>query len=172
MTAGAIFVLVFVSMIVEAKISARNEARLRTRGAHEPLHDVFALMQVGYPAAFLVMILEALWRQPGITTTSAAGFGLFLAAKVLKYWVIATLGERWTFRVLVPPASTRIVSGPYRFVRHPNYMAVIGELVAVALMTRAIVTGVPATVLFALLIRKRIAVEERALGMRGVESPS
>jgi methyltransferase len=89
---------------------------------------------------------------------------VFGIAKALKYWAIATLGRRWTFRVLVPPGSTRIVAGPYRWMRHPNYVAVIGELAGAAAMMRAIVAGPIATVGFGALMLARIRIEERALG--------
>lgn len=170
MTAGVLLILIFAPLVIEALISARNDARLHALGAREPDGDVYRLMQFGYPAAFLVMIAEAWWRQPQIDRIFAAGLALFVAAKILKYWAIATLGSRWTFRVLVPPDSTRVVSGPYRFHRHPNYVAVIGELVGAALVAHAVIAGPVATVAFMLLIRRRIAVEERALGLRGLES--
>jgi methyltransferase len=168
--AAVLFVLVFGPMIVEAAISARNETHLRCLGAKEPEEDVFRAMQVGYPAAFLVMVLEACWWLPPADTFAAAGLAVLVAAKFLKYWAIATLGPRWTFRVLVPPDSVRVLSGPYRYHRHPNYIAVTGELVGAALMAHAAVTGPPAIIGFMLLIRRRMAVEERALRFGGVES--
>jgi methyltransferase len=98
-----------------------------------------------------------------MATTGAA---VFVAAKALKYWAIATLGTRWTFRVLVPPLSTRIVAGPYRVLRHPNYVAVAGELIGVALMTRAVLSGPVAVAAFVALMLLRIRTEEQALGSR------
>jgi methyltransferase len=76
---------------------------------------------------------------------------------------MTSLGRRWTFRVLVLPAAPLVTTGPYAFVRHPNYIAVVGELVGVALLTGARVTGPLVTILFALLMRARIRVEEDAL---------
>lgn len=170
MTAAAIFALVFVPMVIEAAISARNETRLRALGAREPPGDVFRAMQFGYPAAFLVMVAEAWWRQPPFDRVFDVGLALFIASKILKYWAIATLGSRWSFRVLVPPDSTRVVAGPYRYSRHPNYVAVTGELVGAALMAHAMIGGPVVTVGFILLMRRRIAVEESALGLTGIES--
>ena len=170
MTATGVFALVFVPMVVEAAVSARHERHLRAAGAREPAGDVFRGMQLGYPAAFLAMIAEAAWRQPSTDRVFSTGLAIFITAKALKYWAMATLGSRWTFRVLVPPGAARILSGPYRFCRHPNYIAVIGELLGAALMTHSWVAGPLATVAFLLLIRRRIAVEEQALGLRGVES--
>jgi methyltransferase len=109
------------------------------------------------------MALEAFFRDARVDAVFAAGAVVFAAAKTLKYWAIATLGPRWTFRVLVPPGSSLNSGGPYRFMRHPNYLGVIGELAGMALIAHAIVSGPIAVVLFAGIIAARIRVEERAL---------
>jgi methyltransferase len=153
----------FVPMILEAVRSSANERKLRAAGALEPPDDVIGIMRLAYPASFLVMMAESWWRGSGWGAAAAAGAIIFVCAKALKYWAIATLGERWTFRVLVPPGSTRVTSGPYAVVRHPNYAAVAGELAGFALVAGAPVTGAAATIGFSALMLARIAVEERAL---------
>ncbi|HET7217706.1 MAG TPA: isoprenylcysteine carboxylmethyltransferase family protein [Vicinamibacterales bacterium] len=163
---AVLFAVAFVPMIVEAARSAANERRLRAVGAIEPADDVYRVMQVAYPACFLAMIAEAWVRSAGTPAIGLAGAVVFAAAKALKYWAIATLGERWTFRVLVPPGSTRIVRGPYAYLRHPNYVAVAGELAGFALLARAPASGAIATIGFVVLMLARIRVEERALGLR------
>jgi len=87
-------------------------------------------------------------------------------AKLLKFWVMATLRDRWTFKVLVPKDAPLVTAGPYRFVNHPNYVAVILELAAVGLALSAPVTGLASVVLFVWILRRRMAVEDRALGRR------
>jgi methyltransferase len=135
-------------------------------GAAEPHDDVYWIMQVAYPLAFAAMFVEGWRRGPLVDVQVAGGFALFVGAKLLKYWAILSLGVRWTFRVLVPPGSTRVLAGPYRLLRHPNYIAVIGEIAGAALIAHATVAGAIAVVGFAALILLRIRVEERALGMR------
>jgi methyltransferase len=162
---GLLAALAFIPMFYEATRSRRNEQALRAMGAREPAGDVYALMQVLYPACFLAIILEAWLRGTSVDALFSVGAVVFLSAKALKYWAIGTLGWRWTFRVLVPPRSTRILTGPYRFVRHPNYVAVAGELVGMALMARAVVAGPLSLALFGLLMLVRIRIEERALRM-------
>jgi methyltransferase len=159
-----LFVLAFVPMIGEAVWSARNERTLRAAGAIEPAGDVYRAMQFAYPASFAAMTAEAWWRAAPVSSLAIAGVILFGLAKTLKYWAIGTLGSRWTFRVLVPPGSHRITAGPYRLLRHPNYLAVAGELVGMALMARAGIAGPVAIVLFGALMFLRIRTEERALG--------
>ena len=94
---------------------------------------------------------------------SIAGLVLFGWAKALKFWAMTHLGARWTFRVLVLPGAPLVATGPYRLLRHPNYVAVMGEIVAVAVALQAPVAGVAAALGFGWLIRRRIVVEERAL---------
>jgi methyltransferase len=156
-------VLAFVPMILEALRSTRNERRLRAAGAIEPAGDVYAVMQVAYPASFAAMIGEAWLRDPAISPHAIGGGLVFSLSKALKYWAIGTLGTRWTFRVLVPPGSDRITAGPYRHLRHPNYVAVAGELAGMALMARSTIAGPLAIALFGTLIVLRIRIEERAL---------
>jgi methyltransferase len=159
----AIAALAFIPMLVEARRSARNERALRAVGAVEPAGDVYRVMQVAYPACFLAMVLEAAIRGRAMDAAALPGTVVYLVAKALKYWAIATLGERWTFRVLVPPGSPRTVRGPYKFVRHPNYIAVAGELVGFAMLTQAPLAGTAGTALFGTLMLARIRVEEHAL---------
>ena len=155
--------LAFLPMALEARLAASHDRALRSSGAAEPKDDVLPLMQVAYPAAFLAMAFEAWARRAQPNKWFIAGTVVFALAKAIKYWAIATLGERWTFRVLVPPDSTRIASGPYRFMRHPNYLGVMGEIAGMALMAQAPIAGTLSIVIFGILIARRIRVEERAL---------
>jgi methyltransferase len=156
----------FVPMVAEAVRSRRNERALLAAGAVEPADDVYAVMQVIYPACFAAMAVENWVGGRTVKPMAIAGGILFALAKGLKYWAIASLGVRWTFRVLVPPHSELTVAGPYRFLRHPNYLAVAGELAGMALLARAPISGTVALMLFGSLMLARIRVEERALGLR------
>jgi len=150
-------------LVAEALRAARNERAQRARGGVEPAGDVYRVMQVAYPGSFLAMIAEgALRGVPGLPIV-LAGAAVFAAAKALKWWAILTLGSFWTFRVIVVPNAVLVHRGPYRALRHPNYVAVVGELVGVALMTGALATGPLAVVVFGVLLLKRIAVEDDAL---------
>jgi methyltransferase len=160
LTAAAVLLI----MAGEAVLSRVNEAGLRRRGAVEPPGDVYRVMQWAYPASFLAMALEGAWRGPATAWMLLGGLAIFGMAKALKLWAIASLGERWSFRVLVLPGRALVASGPYRWIRHPNYLAVLGEILGVALTVRAPVTGLMGLVGFGALLRRRIAIEDRALG--------
>ncbi|HUU33925.1 MAG TPA: isoprenylcysteine carboxylmethyltransferase family protein [Vicinamibacterales bacterium] len=159
-------VAVLAVMAGEAVLSAHNAAMLRARGALEPAGDPYQLMQVAYPLSFIVMGVEGAVTGPAPEPLLAAGLLIFGGAKALKAWAISSLGSRWSFRVLVPPGEPPVMRGPYVFMRHPNYLAVCGEILGVALIVGAPVSGVAAFLGFGWLMLRRIAVEDRALGRR------
>lgn len=165
-------------MLAEAGVSRRHEARLRARGAVTPPGDVYRALAVVYPAAFLLMGLEGGWRAfvaergarewlapPAAAAPSwlAAGVLMFVASKGLKYWAMRSLGERWTFRVFVVPGLPLVSTGPYRYVAHPNYIAVIGELLGTAMMVGARVLGPLMLAAFGLVLWARVRFENRVL---------
>lgn len=157
---------VLLLMLVELQLSYFNERALRARGAVEPPDDPYRLMRLAYPGAFVAMGLEGA-THPGLNRDAVlAGLILLGFAKLLKFWVMGTLRERWTFKVLVPRDAPLVTAGPYRFINHPNYVAVILELASVAIALTAPVTGLASVLLFVWILRRRIAVEDRALGRR------
>jgi methyltransferase len=164
-TAATALFAVLVMMLAELRRSRRHERELRRRGAIEPQGDVYRELAVAYPLMFVAMAVEgALFGLAGQWLLTA-GFTMFLAAKLLKLWAIATLGPRWSYRVLVLPAAPLVATGPYAHMRHPNYLAVFGEIVGFAMMVGALWTGIGSLLLFGALVRRRIAIEESALEM-------
>lgn len=155
--------LIFVPMLVEAGRAARNERAQKARGGIEPRDDVYAIMRILYPAVFVAMLAEGAVRGTPSTGVLAAGIIVFALAKLVKWSAILALGRSWTFRVVVVPGDRLVATGPYRYLRHPNYLGVVGELAGVALMTGALVSGPLALFVFGALLLKRIAVEEKAL---------
>jgi methyltransferase len=155
--------LIFAFMAIEARRAALNERSQRAAGGIEPPGDVYPLMQVAYPGAFVAMIAEGAWRGGAPALVAVLGVAVFAAAKALKWLAILTLGRAWTFRIVVVPGARRITSGPYRFFNHPNYIAVVGELLGAALVCGAVLSGPAATAFFLVLMLKRIAVENRAV---------
>ncbi len=161
---AALFAIVFGTMIGEAIRASRNERVQFRRGGVEPPDDVYRAMRVMYPGVFLAMFGERLIGSSSPPLPVAvAGAMVFAGAKALKWWAIATLGRAWTFRVIVVPGTPLVVRGPYRWLRHPNYVGVVGELVGVAAMLGASITGPLGLVAFSGLLIKRIAVENRTL---------
>lgn len=153
--------------VVELRLSRRNAAWAFNRGAVEVGQRDYRVMTV-FHALFLAACAAEPWL-PGraFSPVLAATCIVILAgAQALRWWAITTLGPRWTTRVIVLPDAEPVTSGPYRWLRHPNYVAVIIEMIALPLVHGAWITAVLASLGNALLLRTRIAAEERALGSR------
>lgn len=161
------FITVLASLLImggEAILSAFNEKQLRARGAIEPEGDVISLMRFAYPGAFIAMGIEGALTGPAPRDIVMAGLALFGVAKALKVWAISSLGSKWSYRVLVVPGDRLVSTGPYQFISHPNYVAVVGEIVSVAAIVWAPITGTLAALGFGALMIARIRIEDKALG--------
>jgi methyltransferase len=164
----AILLLSFITLqrLFELLLSMRNEGRLKKRGAVEAGRDHYPVMVLLH-AAWLASLWWLAWdQQPNILLVA-----VFLALQLLRYWVIATLGDRWTTRVFVIPGATIVRHGPYRFFRHPNYLIVVLEIALVPLAFGLIAHGVIFSVLNAALLAWRIRIEERALMEAAASEP-
>ena len=169
-TATALTAVLFM-MLAELTRSRRNERELRRRGAVEPEGDVYRVLALVYPLMFVAMAAEGTFVGRSDDWLLIGGFTIFVAAKALKLWAIATLGLRWSYRVLVLPDAPLVTTGPYAHLRHPNYVAVFGEIAGFAMMVGAVWTGVASLLLFGVLVRRRIAIEENALEMAQAPEP-
>lgn len=148
----------------ELVVSTRHARRLLARGGAEAGRGHYPPM-VAFHAAFLVACAaEAIARPappPRIALAAAAGA---LVAQGLRWWAIASLGERWCTRVIVLPGARPVVTGPYRWVRHPNYLAVALEVALVPLAFGSWRTALAFSAGNAMLLAIRVRSEERALG--------
>lgn len=123
-------------------------------------------MQLLHAAFFAACAAEViLLRRPFLPALALPMLGLALMAQVLRWWAVLSLGPHWNVRVLVVPGAPAVVRGPYRFLRHPNYLAVVIEGFAVPLVHAAWLTAVGFSVANALLLAVRIRCEERALAL-------
>lgn len=165
--AYALFILVLaLERGVELWLSRRNAAWARQQGAVEYGAGHLPWMKLLHTALFVGCVAEV-WGldRPFIPMLGFSCLLLALAAQGLRYWTIGTLGRRWNVAVLVLPGVPAIGGGPFRFVRHPNYLAVVVEGLAVPLMHSAFITAAVFSVLNALLLSVRIGCEERALAL-------
>jgi methyltransferase len=171
MTAVVLLVVIFTTLLLEWRRALSNTNAQRRRGGIEARDDVYAWMAVVYPGGFLAMLAEGWLR--GVSMASPwflAGAAVFGFSKALKWWAIAALGPFWTFRVIVVPGARLVAGGPYRWLRHPNYVGVIGELAGVALMTTARVSGPLVVAAFAIILWRRVRVENAALEQLGADA--
>jgi methyltransferase len=156
--------LVAAGRLVELRIAERNRRRLLARGGVEAAPGHYRWMVLLHTAFLIACPLEVwLLGRPFIPVLAVPMLLLAVAATMLRYWVIRTLDGRWTTRIIVLPGVPPVVGGPYRWIRHPNYLAVCTEIAALPLVHTAWLTAVVFSVLNAVLLRVRIRAEERAL---------
>jgi methyltransferase len=150
--------------LVELAVSRRHIAALEARGAVEVGRSLYPWM-VAVHTLFLVSCTVEVWLsgRTAIPMLSAFSFGLLVGAAALRYWVVATLGERWSTRVMVIPGAPSIDAGPFRRLRHPNYLAVIVEFFALPMVHSAWFTAVLFSAANAVVLAIRIRTEEEAL---------
>ncbi|MFL5359143.1 isoprenylcysteine carboxyl methyltransferase family protein [Archangium sp.] len=157
--------LLAVERWVELVLSKRNAARAFARGGVETGQAHYRVMVVFHSLFLVACAVEACGlERPFPGAPGYAALGVAVGAQALRYWAIASLGERWNTRIIVVPGLAPVTRGPYRFLRHPNYVAVVLELAAVPLVHGAWVTALVFSLGNALLLRVRIRAEEEALG--------
>jgi methyltransferase len=157
----SIALLTFVTLqrLVELPISHANLKRLLAAGGHEVGANHYPLL-VAVHVAWLATLW---WLAPGrpIDPPFLALFALIEAGRI---WVLRTLGQRWTTRIVVVPGEKLVANGPYRLVNHPNYLVVIGEIAVLPLVFGLWQIALVFTALNAIALTVRIRAENRALG--------
>jgi methyltransferase len=150
--------------IAEVVVARSNWKWSRERGAVELGAAHYPAMVVLHLALLLGCLLEPLVTdRPFIPALGWSMVVVVIGAQVLRWWCITTLGHQWNTRVVVIPGAPRVTGGPYRFVPHPNYVAVVVEGIALPLVHSAWLTALAFTALNAVLLRARIRVENSAL---------
>jgi methyltransferase len=161
------FVYCVVERLVEMIVSGRNQERMREKGFVESETALgMNSMVIMHTAWFVSLLVEALVfpraLSSGIRLLAA---GMFIVAQGLRWWTLRTLGHFWNVSVLTNAGDEGafVASGPYGFIRHPNYLVVIVELASLPLVAGAPLTAIVFSVLNGLLLRRRIGLEERSL---------
>jgi methyltransferase len=165
--------LVALERLAELVVSKRNAAWSLERGGVESGRGHYPVMVVLHTGFLVAMVVEALVRRPDVPAALAwSMLALAVASQALRWWCIATLGRRWNTRVIIVPGLAPVTGGPYRFLRHPNYVAVVVEGVALPLVHGCWWTALGFTVLNAALLTVRIRCENRALATLPAPDPT
>jgi methyltransferase len=155
---------VAIERLVELVVSQRHLSWARSRGGVEfgrGHYPAMVLLHVGLLAG---CVAEVVWLdRPFVPALGWPMLGVVLAGQALRWWCVATLGKQWNTRVVVVPGLPLVRTGPYRWLRHPNYVAVVAEGVALPLVHSAWLTAVVFAVLNAVVLTVRIRCEVRAL---------
>jgi len=153
-----ILALVTAERVTELFLAKRNTARQLSRGAKEiaPEHYPFI---VALHAAWLCGLWLLAWNRPIVW----AWLMVFAVLQGLRLWVLATLGDRWTTRIIVLPGAPLVKTGPYRFLSHPNYAVVVGEIAALPLAFGLPWYALAFSILNGIVLFIRISAENAAL---------
>ena len=166
-SAGWFTVLVLavgVERLVELRVARRNLAWAEARGGVEYGRDHYPVMVVLHVFLLVGSVAEVwLLSAPFLPWLGWPMLGLVVLAQLLRWWCIRTLGHQWNTRVVVVPDLPLVTGGPYRYLRHPNYVAVVTEGFALPLVHTAWITATVFSVANAFLLRRRLQVENAAL---------
>ena len=160
--ASLILALVTLQRLGELVLSRHNTRQLLARGAIEIGAGHYPLI-VSVHAAWLI----ALWVWGRDQDVNLAALAVYLALQVPRIWILTTLGPRWTTRIIVLPGEPLVASGPYRYLSHPNYVVVIGEIALLPLALHLPWLALVFTILNLAVLAVRISVETRALRTTG-----
>ncbi len=155
----AVLGFVVVQRTVELGVAARNTARLRAQGAVEVDargYPWFVVLHAAWLASLLLLV-------PADAAPSWPLLAVFAVLQLGRLWVIATLGRRWTTRIIMLPGTPLVEGGPYRYLRHPNYVIVAGEIMVLPLAFGAAVIALVFSAGNLALIARRVSIENRAL---------
>jgi len=166
-------VLVGLERLAELVVSKRNAAWSFERGGVESGFSHYPFMVVLHTGLLLGALVEAYARRPDVPSALAwSMLVVVVLTQALRWWCIATLGRQWNTRVIVVPGLAPVHGGPYALMRHPNYVAVVVEGVALPLVHACWITAVVFTVLNAVLLTVRVRVENTALSSLSEPEPS
>jgi len=160
----AFVALVLIQRLAELVIAKRNRQLALAKGAKEYGAKHYPLIAALHLLWFGFWIWESLARGPELSAGWYWWLLLFVFGQLIRYWAIASLGEAWNTRILIIPGAQRIRRGPYRFLPHPNYIAVAIEILAAPMIFGAWITALLGTIVNAIVLLKiRIPAENKAL---------
>jgi methyltransferase len=155
--------LVSLQRLLELRLSRRNERRARARGAVERGAGHYRVMVALHASWLISTLVEGSVRGPVFPALWPLFVALFLLVQPLRYCAIISLGESWNTRILVVPGARLVRRGPYRYLKHPNYLVVVVEIFTFPLVFGAWITALLFSTLNAALLFVRIREEDRAL---------
>jgi methyltransferase len=166
-TAYVVLVLaVACERLAELVVATRNLRWSLANGGRQSGQSHYPFMVVLHTGLLAGCLLEVwLLNRPFLPVLGWTMFVVVVAAQALRWWCITTLGHQWNTRIVVIPGAPRVHGGPYRYLRHPNYVAVAAEGIALPLVHTAWITALVFTVANALLMRVRIRAEASALAL-------
>jgi methyltransferase len=166
----AVLAFLAVERLIELAVARRNEALVRAAGAVEHGRGLTRMIMIFHAAWFAVFTLETALRGADAPAVPYRVLGSAVALQSLRWWCIGTLGRFWNTKVLVVPGAEPVRRGPYRWVRHPNYLVVAVEIALLPALCGCWGTAAVFGALNPVLLRARIRQEDAALRQAGSAS--
>ena len=154
-----------IQRIIELRLAKKNEEIVREEGAVEYDSEGYKYIVYMHIAFFISLILEKYLLSRGFNALSLLFFIIFIVTQLLRYWAITSLGKYWNTKILVVPDIELVKRGPYKYLRHPNYLAVITEIAVIPLIFSCYITCIIFSILNFLTLLRRIRIEEDALNI-------
>lgn len=158
-----ILLLIIIQRLLELRIAKRNEAWLKQRGGVEKGEDHYKWFIIVHTLFFVSLLAEALLNNQQTFKFNYLLFLLFLLTQIGRIWCITSLGKFWNTKIIISPQFSLVKEGPYKYVKHPNYIIVGIELMVIPFLFNAYITGIVFPILHILLLTIRIPAEEKAL---------
>ncbi len=155
--------IVILQRLAELFIAKNNEKRMKAQGAFEAGARHYPAIVLLHTAFFVSLLLEVLIRKPALSPIWGILLTIFLLTQVLRVWCLASLGKYWNTKIIILPGADVVMKGPYKFIRHPNYMIVATEILVLPMIFGAYITAIVFTLLNAWMMSVRIPQEEQAL---------
>jgi len=159
------YILLVVQRLVELRLAKSNEQNVREEGAVEYDVEGYKYIVLLHTGFFISLLVEKIFLNREFNIFSIIFFIVFIFTQLLRYWAISSLGKYWNTKILVVPDLNLITKGPYKYLRHPNYIAVIIEIAVIPLIFSCYITSVVFTLLNLIVLRRRIRIEEQALNI-------
>ena len=159
-----LLILVALERILELRISKKNQRKLGSRGVEKVREPNFVGMVIMHTGVLISAGAEVYFlHRPLIRPLAVAAGGMFLFATILRWWVIRTMADHWNVQVMASVEIGVVSTGPYEWIRHPNYLAVILELASLPLIHTAWITAIWATAANAWILKSRLSAEDAML---------
>ena len=155
--------IVIVQRMIEMVIANRNAKWIKAHGGFEAGRSHYKNIVALHAFFFLSLLIEVTLSNAAFSYISLVPLSLFLLAQFGRMWALSSLGRFWNTRIMIIPGAKVVAKGPYRYMRHPNYVIVIIEIAMLPLVFQAYMTAILFTILNALVLKKRIRIEEKAL---------
>lgn len=160
----ALLAAVGILRLVELQISRRHQKLMLTQGAERVPEPHFIWIVVVHTGVLIGAALEViLLHRPFLPLLAATMFLVFLASNLMRFWVVRALGNLWSVQVMDSTRIGVVTTGPFRFVRHPNYTGVILEMISLPLIHTAWITALATSVGYSIALSLRLRAEERVL---------